>query len=178
MKPNEFARREVVKGLAIGSTGLVTAESLLSAPNWAPRWFTPEQAELTATLADLIIPQTQTPGARAARVHEHIDLVLSEESPEIRKRFTDGLDLVNAKSRTKHGREFVKLDAEQQNAVLASMARPESDGYKFFLDVRERTVFAYYTSEIGIHQELGHHGHQVMGEWAGCPHPDHHGDPD
>ncbi len=178
MKPNEFARREVVKGLAIGSTGLVSAESLLSAPKWTPRWLTPDQAELTATLADLIIPQTETPGARAAGVHEHIDLVLSEELPEIQKAFAAGLARVNVASRSLHGNDFLKLAPAQQNAILTSMAVPESDGYRFFLDLRGRTVFAYYTSKIGIHQELGHPGHQVLGEWAGCPHPDHHGDAD
>lgn len=178
MKPNDVARREVVKGLAIGSTGLVTAESLLSAPKWTPKWFTPEQAELTATLAELIIPQTDTPGARAAGAHEHIDLVLSEELPETQKAFASGLDGVNAASRSLHGRDFLKLNPAQQNALLARMAVAGNEGHRFFLDLRARTVFAYYTSKIGIHQELGLPGHQVLGEWAGCPHPDHHGDAD
>jgi hypothetical protein len=176
MKGNEVGRREIVKGLAIGSAGLVPVELLVGASDWKPRLFTPAQAGLVATLAELIIPRTETPGARDARAHEQIDLVLSEETPEVRKQFLDGLDWIDRRSRKLHGHEFTKLTSEQQTAILTSISRKEGEQHRFFLDIRRRTVSAYYTSEIGIHQELNYQGHQVLDHWEGCPHPDHHGD--
>ena len=77
---------------------------------------------------------------------------------------------------------FVRLSPRDQEALLGRLADPEADhpggglGRRFFRDLRRRTVFAYYTSREGIHQELGYQGKQVLAEWEGCPHPGHHGD--
>ena len=42
----------------------------------------PRQNELVITLTELIIPQTDTPGAKAAKVNEYIDTVLADATPE------------------------------------------------------------------------------------------------
>ncbi len=179
MKRDEIGRREVVKGLAVGTAAIVPLGSLLGAAStWKPRFLTVAQAELVATLAEIIIPRTDTPGARAVRAQELIDLILSEETADIQKRFVEGLGWVDQKSRAAHTRDFVKLTAEEQTAMMRSMATPQNAGHEFFEEIRKRTVFAYYTSEIGIHQELNYQGHQVLDHWPGCPHPDHHGDSD
>ena len=179
MKRDEIGRREVVKSLAVGSAAIVPLGSLLAAAStFKPRFLTVTQAELVATLAEMIIPQTDTPGARAVRAQELTDLILSEETADIQKRFLEGLAWVDQKSQTLHGRDFLKLTSEHQTAIMTSMATPQNDGHEFFEEIRKRTVFAYYTSEIGIHQELNYQGHQVLDHWPGCPHPDHHGDSD
>lgn len=179
MKRDEIRRREVVKSLAVGSASIVPLGSLLAAGStWKSRFLTAGQAELVATLAEMIIPQTDTPGARAARVHELIDLILTEESTDVQKTFLEGLAWVDQKSRTLHAQNFLQLTSEQQTAIMTLMATPRDPGHEFFQDIRRRTVFAYYTSEIGIHRELNYKGHQVLDHWPGCPHPDHHGDSD
>ena len=38
---------------------------------------------------------------------------------------------------------------------------------------RYRTITGYYTSEIGLHQELGDDGQMVLAEYKGCTHPEH-----
>jgi hypothetical protein len=48
--------------------------------------------------------------------------------------------------------------------------------HKFFLDIRSRTAFAYYTSRIGIHEELEYQGKHPLPEWKGCTHPEHQTD--
>jgi len=176
MKPNEVRRREVVTGLAISPATLLPVASLAAPPVWKPRLFSPAQVEMVATLAEIMIPQTDTPGARAALVHEHIDLVLSEESAEVRQRFFDELAWVDATSQQRYQLSFVRLDSQQQVDIVTAMSRPGSPGHQFFLDFRRRTVFAYYTSETGLRQELNYQGHQILESWPGCPHPDHHGD--
>ena len=198
MKGKQIRRRDALKTMAVGSSGLV--QLVASAPvagshpelaavtaqgavkTWKPRFLTPEQAELLATLAELIIPETDTPGARTARVHEHVDLVLSHETDEVRQVFREGLEEVDRLSLSRYEKAFVRLSPRDQEALLGRLADPEADhpggglGRRFFRDLRRRTVFAYYTSREGIHQELGYQGKQVLAEWEGCPHPGHHGD--
>ncbi len=200
MKGKQIRRRDAIKTMAVGSSGLV--QLMASAPaaaaarelaaaaaqgvvaTWKPSFLTPEQAEILATLAELIIPETDTPGARSARVHEHIDLVLSHETGEVQQGFRQGLEEVDRLSQLQFERAFVRLSPQRQEALLDRLANSEPDhpeaggGHRFFRDLRRRTVFAYYTSQEGIHQELGYQGKQVLAEWEGCPHPGHHGDED
>ena len=194
-------RRDVFKAtIALGSAGLVQ-EALVAEPaaadvhsgphqkssssktlRWQPRFFSETQNETVTMIAELIIPETETPGARAAKVNEHMDLVLSQESPEIQQRFLRGLDWIDRKSRQLFGADFRQMSPAQQTSILTALATassvPAKDqvGRQFFEDIKRRTTFAYYTSEIGIHQELKYQGNAVLNEWPGCPHPEHHGD--
>jgi hypothetical protein len=190
-------RREALKAIAVGSTGLVlrtpgadsvTAEvhshvgqklALAPASSWRPRFFSDLQTDTVAVIAELIIPETDTPGARAARVHEHMDLVLSEESPAVQKAFLKGLSWIDQKSRERFGADFKEITPDYQTLILTELSSEGTEdeiGRRFFEDIRRRTTFAYYTSEIGIHQELKYKGNAILGSWPGCPHPGHHGD--
>jgi glucoside 3-dehydrogenase (cytochrome c) hitch-hiker subunit len=96
MTTRTIARREAIGRLALGSLGVaapvwleaLTARAIEHAEGWStahaaaaaawkPKALTAHQAETVATIAELIIPQTETAGARAARVHEFIDEVLA-----------------------------------------------------------------------------------------------------
>ena len=196
MKPKEVRRREILKTIALAPPTLVQVASLKSlgtvprslntpaigATSWKPRFFTSAQNRFVEILAELIIPETETPGASAALVNQHIDLVLSEETREQQRAFREGLDTIDHISRSQHGEPFSKLSQDQQVTLLTRLAEdkqasPEEESARgFFLDIRRRTVFAYYTSRVGIHEELDYKGKQVLTEWRGCPHPDKHGD--
>ena len=190
-------RREALKAIAVGSRGLVLrtpgADSvsaqahshagqklaLAQASSWRPRFLSSVQNETVAVIAELIIPETDTPGARAARVHEHIDLVLSEESPAVQKAFLKGLSWIDRKSRQRFGADFREISPDHQTLFFTELSGEDGGdeiGRRFFQDIKRRTTFAYYTSEIGIHRELKYKGNAILGHWPGCPHPDHHGD--
>ena len=114
---------------------------------WSPRLLTAHEAESVATLADLIIPTTDTPGARAARVHEYIDYTLSQEPAADQQRFRDGLAWMDRHSRTRFARDFVSLSSADQTTILTSLsatgAPSEAAGAAFFVDVRRRTIDGY-----------------------------------
>lgn len=196
-------RRDVFKAtIALGGAGLVRKASVAepaaadvhSGPHqkssssktlrWQPRFFSDAQNETVTVIAELIIPETETPGARAAKVNEHMDLVLSEESAEVQQRFLQGLDWIDRKSRQQFGANFRQISPAQQTSILTvlaaggSVSAEDEVGTQFFEDIKRRTTFGYYTSEIGIHQELNYQGNTVLSEWPGCPHPGHHGDSD
>src|SRR2546425_902850 len=82
----------------------------------------PHQSETVATIAEMIIPATDTPGARAARVHEFIDLILAEwDGDDDRARFLSGLADVDTRCRDAFGADFLGAAAAQRSAVLAGL---------------------------------------------------------
>ncbi len=91
---------------------------------WTPQALSSPQGELVATLADHILPRTETPGARDAGVHQFIDEMLAKHYPAAEKtRFLAGLEGVDVRARGKHQKAFVELTAEQQHGILAEMDR-------------------------------------------------------
>jgi len=160
-------RRDAVQriGLLLGATvsprvaRAVEAGFVAPPPGQALRALTPAQGELVATMAELIIPATDTPGARAARVHAFIDGLLADIfMADERDRFLTALADVDARARARGGAVFVECRAAQQVAVLEGLEREAStgttDGRPFFSWFKELTLVGYYTSEIGATQEL------------------------
>jgi hypothetical protein len=170
-------RREAVKaiGLLLGTAVTPGVARAISAGYRAPapgvpyRVLTPQQGELLATLTELIIPATDTPGARAARVDAFIDGLLADVfTAEERDRFLAGLADVDTRANAAHGMTFLKSTPVQQVGLLTSMqgepavtptGRPRRrrsgpPPRAFFPWLKELTLVGYYTSEIGASQEL------------------------
>src|SRR5439155_17543045 len=59
-----------------GVLSTATRRAWAASPGWTPRTLSPAQLEFVATMAEHIIPQTDTPGARAAGVHRFVDTLL------------------------------------------------------------------------------------------------------
>jgi len=148
-----------------GALDAATRRAWTAAPqDWAPRTLTAGQLELVAVMADHIIPQTDTPGARAAGVQRFVDTLLSDHYPAPeRDRFLAGLADVDARTRSRHGKAFVDCTADQQVALLTAMDEaaypvasdaPRSPEAWFFHRMKELTLVGYYTSQIGATQEL------------------------
>jgi hypothetical protein len=134
------------------------------------RVLTPQQNELVATVTELIIPATDTPGARGARVDAFIDGMMADVFTQAeRDRFTAGLADLDARAQKANGVAFLKATPEQQIAILNAMQaekrEPDSKTRPFFSWLKELTLFGYYTSEIGASQEL-HYVH-VAGRYDG-----------
>src|SRR5204863_393450 len=82
----------------------------------------PHQSETVATIAELIIPATDTPGARAAQVHRFIDLLLAEwASDDERAQFLKGLADVDARARTAFGGDFLSATDAQRGTILTQL---------------------------------------------------------
>ena len=83
------------------------------------RTMNPHQNATVVTISELIIPQTDTPGAKGAKVNEFIDLLLTEwfDAPE-KSRFLDGIGVLDAASRKRFHAEFVSCTAAQQLELM------------------------------------------------------------
>jgi gluconate 2-dehydrogenase gamma chain len=134
----EISRREALRlaGLALGGAlsastiaGVLEGElgdgtAWAAQPGWKPRTLSAHQAELVATLAEHIIPATDTPGARAAGVHRFVDALLGGHYPKAeRERFLAGLEGVDVRARHAHKKTFLQLTKAQQLALLTAMDR-------------------------------------------------------
>ena len=149
---------------------------------WRPRFLTAEEAAAVEALAEAIIPETDTPGARAANVHQYIDWIVgrAEEGdgpsalPEI---FREGLAWLDRRSAALHGGRFADVDGRRQAELLARLAAdpPQEDeaGVDLFREVRRLTISGYYRSEIGMREELGYAGKQYLTGFEGCTHEHH-----
>lgn len=143
------------------------------------------QRETVATIADLIIPETDTPGARAAGVAEFVDVVLAGWYDEAdRDRFLAGLADVDVRSRSRFGKPFVECAAAQQTDILTALdqevteereaareglrreGRDTEPQRHFFHMMKQLTLVGYYTSEVGANREL--HYQIIPGRYDGC----------
>lgn len=92
---------------------------------------------------ETIIPQTATPGAKAARVHVFIDLVLAKcVSPAEQTKLLGALDAL--------GPAFVTAEPAARKTALEAMDKDA------FAMLKELTVLGYFTSEIGATQALAY----------------------
>ena len=174
-------RREILKaagvllGMAISpscSRALESGEDLNAPP--ASGELTIEKQRMIEILADLIIPETDTPGAVAAGVPQFIQqIVIDWYTAAERTIFLDGLAALDATSQSNWSLPFVELEPAQQAQLLVALELergPQAQGgndltaifmpagaageVAFYPKLKELTVLGYYTSEIGSTQEL------------------------
>lgn len=194
-------RREALNRVAILMGGAVSAPTLMAllegctakeAGN-VPFNLSSDYQTLVAQIADVIIPETDTPGAKEAGVGPFIETMLKDCYSEAQGQyFIKGLDTVEEKSKALGG-SFISLSPENQTEVLKAMeaaAASENEASKkakeidaetgkekddgkgaekvtpFFNLMKELTLFGYFTSEIGATQELDYI--PVPGKYEGC----------
>ena len=113
---------------------------------------TPDQVKLLSEAADTIIPDTDTPGAKAAGAEQFIVRVLRDcYVREEQAKFYDGLAKLDDASRSAHGRRFAELDKAQRKELMKQTATRDK---AFFHLLRELTIAGYFTSEIGATKAL------------------------
>ena len=134
------------------------------------------------TIAELIIPQTDTPGAKAVRVNEFIDTILAEwYTADEKASFLAGLTKVDTRCRGLFGKDFIDCSPAQQAQILtelddglAEIRKKPTPGWQprsareqpFFYRMKHLTLVGYYTSEAGFEEEL--HGSIIPPHHSGC----------
>ena len=192
-------RREALRRMVLGSAGAAWAagwvdglselalahgargQAAAGAAGWTPRVFTAQQDATVIEISELIIPQTETAGARAAQVNRFIDTLLEDAPADERDSFLRGLAWMDRRSRELSGADFIDTPAEAQVALLtavsmrdgADAAETDREGVEFFEAVKRMTITGYYTSEIGMREELGDDGTVYFSGVEGCAHPEH-----
>lgn len=176
-------RREALRRLTYISSGVVSMPILAGILNscakqdqaaFEAQAFTPIQAGVLAALSEVILPETDIPGAKTAEVPQFIDRVVSlcfEETE--RERFKEGLDKVEENSQQVYGKSFIALDPNIQLEIAEKLDREANEAKKasvkplpFFIQLKELTILGYFTSEAGATQALSYI--PVPGRYEGC----------
>ena len=150
-----------------------TLQAQLAANNGgALRTLSVAQNEIVVAMSDVMIPATDTPGAKAAKVNEFIDLILTEWATEAeRKIFLGGLAEADSKMNALFGHGFAAASPKEQSAIVQAfdeeLATSRNEQLPkqlrswemtlllpFFAQMRRLTLAGYYTSSIGQEQEL------------------------
>jgi hypothetical protein len=164
-------------GHRVRAGGALDASTSARPGTWSPRALTQSQNETVIALADVIIPETDTPGAAAVRVNEFVDLILADWfSEEERGRFLAGIEDVDARTRREFNRTFVACSPEQKIATVAALdaevdALRQTDAADgdptehFFYQMKRLTLTGFFTSEVGL-ELLGYE--VVPGTFEGC----------
>jgi gluconate 2-dehydrogenase gamma chain len=128
------------------------------------------QMETVTKIAELILPETNTPGATSVKVPEFIDLMLTEWYPAAeRERFLEGLAGIDVRSGLEYGGVFLDIRAADQVAlleILDGVKGAQSSPEDAFATVKELTIFGYFTSEV-VMRDVTHH-QVIPGRFNGC----------
>jgi hypothetical protein len=138
--------------------------------DWRPAVLDQHQNETVIALTDVIIPATDTPGAKAARVNRYIDLFLRDGSAGERESFLGGLAWLDAYAIREHSHAFVHCTVADQIAMLTALDQGDGPGKKFFNQAKALTAQIFYNTEIG-YRELNKGG-RVPATFA-CEHTSH-----
>jgi hypothetical protein len=167
--PNEIGRRDLIRIGAAAAlathAGFATAE--------APKFFTSAEFAMLDELTELIIPADEhSPGARAANVAVYIDARLAEAfEPQGPEKWRAGLQSVDALCQKMHDHTFMEASPKERLSVLSRMAEnekhPKTPEQVFFTELKTATAHAYYTSNIGIHQEIEYKGNTLLQGFVG-----------
>ncbi|PCI46022.1 MAG: twin-arginine translocation pathway signal protein [Alphaproteobacteria bacterium] len=150
--------------MIMGATALAGGAFLPLGAFGQPPAMSKYEFELLTEIVDMIIPTTDTPGAKAAGVPLYIDMMLDDwYSPPERARFLMGLNDVNLRSPCG---DFLSCTPDKRAAILRKIDDPEKEGYNFFRQLKELTLRGYYTSEIGATEELRYEA--IPGPYRGC----------
>ncbi|WP_421872670.1 gluconate 2-dehydrogenase subunit 3 family protein [Marinoscillum sp.] len=154
-------RRKAIINMSMGAAGIGLSSSFISLMSscsqpatltYAALTFDAQQDTLVQQLVELIIPTTDTPGAKAAKVNEYIDRVLAlvRDSSETNL-FLQGLGNLEKDS-------FLSQTKSDQITYLSKLEQEgmETSELTFFKLLKSMTIYGYYTSEIGATQELSY----------------------
>ena len=173
--PRPWTRREAIlkAGAALGGTALIGQAAMLAgcgrpqppAPEHGTATqeglFSDAQLELLTEIAETILPETDTPGAKAAGVGPFIAVMVTDcYSPAEQATFVEGLVEIDRRSQDAHGENFVGLAPEQRLALAERLDREQFEASRrgqpthYFLMLKQLTVLGFFTSEVAYNEVL------------------------
>ncbi len=154
---------------------LQSCETEASSVSEGLQFFTPQQFDVFNELAERIMPKTDTPGAKDAKVANLIDEIIANYySKEDAKNFAAQVDAFEADCNTANGKSFTKMTDEERDNYLTTV---EEAAYKaresgtnsqeiFWFNAKNSVLSTFFMTEAGCTQVLQHVA--VPGPFQGC----------
>ncbi|MDE0109641.1 MAG: gluconate 2-dehydrogenase subunit 3 family protein [Bryobacterales bacterium] len=154
----QTTRRQALVSIAAG----LSVRTLPAQDAYEPVTFSAEEFDLLGIVVDMILPASDTPGAREVGVHAMIDEDLAKRSDPLGT-LRNGLAALRADG-------FADMDMPERVAVLTRFEAGSGADKDFFETVKGLTIDAYYSTEVGLVQELGYQGNTYLDKFPGCTH--------
>lgn len=170
-------RRDALKGVMvmmggtmIGATAIMTGctpENQIEGLD-----FDPDDIAFLDELGDTIIPETNTPGAKAVGIGSFMVMMVKDTyDGDSQKAFVDGVNKLGKDFKAANGKSFVGAPAEERLAFLNGMyeeykASGQDRSPQVINMLRDLTVLGYFTSEVGATQALNYV--EVPGRFDPC----------
>jgi hypothetical protein len=168
-------RRKVLSIIALGalasrvdSLGAETRCAVDSNSAWVPaeyklQFFTEAENQVLDQMMEMIIPaDNHSAGASAAQTSLFADLMVATSDNPFKAQWRNGVRLMQQEA------EKSSL-AEALARAAAREEHPSTELEHFFVMLKKMTIDGYYTSEIGIHQDLEYEGNTYVAVFPGCP---------
>ena len=182
--PEMIERRDILRRAAWLLGGAVSAPAALAilqgcsakeaapgAPAYAPKTLRADHFAVVSEIAEIMIPESNSSGARDVGVPAFIDEVLGAVyDPESVRLFNDGCAEFLTAAQARGNKPFLEQSLPERTAYvkhsLETALGDESSHKPFILVVRELALLGFYTSEKGINENKEYVA--VPGEFHGC----------
>ena len=173
-----LTRRKAIRNAVLllgGSISVAQISPLISdvaamSANYIPKFLGKHHFQMNKRLVDLIIPESDTPGALTANVHQFIDVMLDGwAASDTQLRFLNNFNNIDRRSLAMTGKIFTDANRIQQIKLLEVLDKESfSDNGTdvFFREFKALVVFGYYSSEEGASVELRYD--RIPGDYMGC----------
>lgn len=138
--------------------------------------FTDADITFLDEVADTILPETNTPGAKAAGVGKFMTIMVNDcYEPADQEIFHKGIKSLNSLSKDQYNNDFIKITPEQRMEILTTLdveqkeyqkSKKPDDPQHYFRMMKELTLLGYFTSEIGCTQAMRYI--ERPGKYEGC----------
>lgn len=161
-------RRELLKmialltgGVMIGGAGLITGCN----PNQKDiANFSQEDIDFLNEVSETILPETKSPGAKAANVGAFMTVIVNDcYEVKDQQTFREGIVKLNEACEKMHGLAFMKATPAQRLSLLTNLDKEakayqlkkgEQEANHYFTMMKQLTLFGYFTSEAGCTKAL------------------------
>jgi hypothetical protein len=144
-----------------------TDSATAPATEYKLQFFSENENRLLDQLMEMIIPaDSRSPGAQAAKTSLFADLMVATSDDGVQKKWRDGIRLMQAEATRSSLAEALEKASDNEG-------NPTTELERFFALLKQMTVNGYYTSSIGIHQDLEYQGNTYLAAFPGCTHPEH-----
>jgi hypothetical protein len=138
--------------------------------------FSPEDISFLDEVGDTIIPATDTPGAKDAKIGEFMHTIVRDcYNKTDQDIFIAGMGKLNEASKSMNGKYFLESTPEARKNLLITLdkeqkdytaRKKETDPPHYFRMIKELTIWGYFTSEPGATKALRYVA--VPGRYEGC----------
>jgi len=138
--------------------------------------FTNDDIAFLDEVADTILPATDSPGAKEAKVGLFMTVIVKDCYTQAdQKIFLDGMQQLNDASKKKNGKSYMESTPEQRHDLLVDLDKEQkaymaqkkpTDPSHYFRMMKELTLWGYFTSEPGANKALRYIA--VPGRYQGC----------